>query len=261
MRQIYISSTHRWKGSFKELLKTAHEYGIGGIELWAQQVDFNNYCLEEYVSLAKVYHLDTIIHSKSWDLNFASLNESIRRASIEEIKQSIRLAKQVNAKEITIHPPRETICGLKSFHLDLTYKGLKELYDYSCEMGVQISLEIMEKIPKELVTTDKALYEVTRDLYDKLSYTLDLAHCSAESEFFTYLTSIPGISKLHISNKIGNKLHTPLQNGDFDINKLMPLLKNIGIPIVIEGFNDEVSCSELIDNLNFLKQLKENEGC
>lgn len=261
MKQIYISSTHMWNGTVEEMLKIAYQYELGGIELWAQQVEQNKYSIDKYISLAKEYHLNTTVHSKSWDLNFASLNEGIRLASIEEIKKSIRLAKQLHAKEITVHPPRETICGLKPIHLELAYQGLKQLYEYSCEMEVTLSLEIMEKIPKELVTSDISLGETTRDLYNKLSYTLDLAHCTNEDEFFAYLKKIPNISKLHISNKIGNKLHTLLSEGDYNFAELFPVLEKLNIPMVVEGFGDKEPYLGLIKNLNYIKKLKENKPC
>ncbi len=261
MKQIYFSSTYMWNSSLEEIVKTAYKYGLGGIELWAQQVEYNQYCMEEYISLTNEYHLNTTIHSKSWDLNFASINEGIRRASIEEIKKSIRLAKQIRAKSVTVHPPRETICGLRPFHLELAYQGIKELYRYSCEMEIELSLEILEKIPKELITSAQSLYEVTRDLYDKLSYTLDIAHCTDTAEFFAYLKRIPRISKLHISNKMGNKLHTPLKRGDFNFSAIIPLLEKSDIPMVIEGFSNEAPYLDLLENLDFIKMLKEKELC
>lgn len=258
MNQIFLSSTNMWSASLEDMMHLVQTFHLKGIELWAQQFESKKHSITEYLALSKAYQIDTIIHSTSWDLNFASLNESIRHASLKEIKKSILLAKQVQAKEVTIHPPRQTIGGMKQYHVELAYQGLRELYYFSEENGICLSLEIMEKKPKELITTDKELLEITRDLYDKFSYTLDLAHCENETEFIGYLNTIPHISKLHISNKIGYKLHTDLPNGDFNFTTIMPIINKLDIPMVLEGFHNEAPFIEVMDNLNFLKHVKEN---
>ena len=76
------------------------------------------------------------------------------------------------------------------------------------------------------------------DLFDQFVYTLDVAHCDSEEEVLSTLQNYRSrISKLHISNRKGPKFHTPLNEGDYDMEKLLPELARYNLPMVIEGLD------------------------
>ena len=257
MEHIYFSSTLMWNAALPEIFRTADALGAEGIELWAQQFESRRYSAAECLDLLGCYPLRIFVHSKTWDLNFASVNRRIREVSLREIRRSIDLAARLNAPEITVHPPRESLCGDRPYYRELAYRGLREILQYGREAGVAVSLEVMEKIPRELMTTREAARGLTRDLYREFSYTVDVAHCDGEEELEDFLLNLPGVSKLHISNRRGGNYHTMLSDGDFSFSKLWPMLESRGLPMVVEGFDHTDQYLMLQENMKYIRKLKE----
>jgi sugar phosphate isomerase/epimerase len=247
-----------WNAALPELFRCAHLLGVQGIELWAQQFESRGYCEEECLQLMDQYPVKTFVHSKTWDLNFASMNRCMREASIGEIKASIDLAAKLHATEITVHPPRESLCGNLPFYRELAYQGLTEILSYARRRNVEVSLEVMEKIPKEMMTTLQQVQELTRDLYPDFSYTVDVAHCDDAAEVRDFLQELPRISKLHISNRRGSTYHTVLSDGDFSFPELLPSLQDSGLPMVVEGLDTSKEYTMLYDNMTYIQSLKES---
>ncbi|MVB11198.1 hypothetical protein CAFE_19060 [Caprobacter fermentans] len=258
MNQIFFSSTLMWSAALPELFRAAREFQAEGIELWAQQFDSRGYREAECLSLLDRCPLPIFVHSKTWDLNFASVNRRIRRASLDEIRNSIDLAAKLHARELTVHPPRESLCGNRPLYQELAYRGLEEIFRYASRSGVSVSLEMMEKIPKEIMTTPDDVREITRGLYREFSYTVDVAHCDNEKELFNHLRDLPKVSKIHISNRRGATYHTLLSDGDFSFRRLWPALEHSGCPMVIEGFDASGQYTMLRENMKYIKKLKEN---
>lgn len=254
--KMYFSSTLLWGCSLEEMFQKWEQYGVRNVELWAEQMVCSNLCPKTYRKYAEQAGITTVVHSKSWDLNYASLNEGIRKASIEEIKKGIDMAVEVGAKEITVHPPRQTVNNIDPNVYQLAYEGIKELHLYGKEKGVVFSLEIMEKIPKEIITSDVQLKQVVGDMYHELEYTLDTAHCTNEEEIFAYLENIAHIGKIHISNKMGTKLHTPLYSGDFDFKTMLFKLLSHDIPLSVEGLDTGSEYKLLEETINFIESLE-----
>lgn len=261
MTEIYFSSTLMWNSSLEEIFKKAYLNGFTGIELWAQQFATQKFVAAHYQRLQEIYPIKTMIHSFSWDLNIASLNEAIREASLNQIYKSIDLANNLGALEVTVHPGKETICGLKNFHEALLQDSLKKILTYAQKTKIDVSLEIMEKIPKELITTDLALKRILGDVYHAFTYTVDIAHCMNECEALQYLKRIDRLSKIHISNKCGNKLHSVLNKGDYDFSELIFKLAEKKKPLVIEGYDDSQASFMLNTNINFIRSIKEDFLC
>ena len=82
MKDMFVASTLFWQTSLQDMTRQIKTDGLTGLEMWAQQFFYQNYDIEEYKTLAEAYGLRTLVHSCSWDLNLASINESIRQASV-----------------------------------------------------------------------------------------------------------------------------------------------------------------------------------
>lgn len=82
---------------------------LTGSNWWAQHAETKKLDLETIHRLKKELGLNIVVHAKSWDLNYAALNDAVRRASVEEIKSSVDLAVELGADEVTVHPPRYTL--------------------------------------------------------------------------------------------------------------------------------------------------------
>ena len=218
--------------------KNAKEAGFDGIELWAQQFFARGYDTQEYLRLQALYPLRTCVHSCSWDLNLASMNQGIREMSIKQVEASMRLAAELEAMELTVHPGHMTLPGRREESMKLLQDSLEQIGRLSDRIGVDVSLEIMEKIPKEFVTDAQSMEEAAGSRKKQFFYTLDIAHCDSEEEPFHILDQMKRISKIHISNRKGKCYHTPLENGDFSFKEMLPQLLAYGLPLVTEGYDD-----------------------
>ena len=97
MEKLYYSSTLMWGASPQQILFRAARAGVAGLEIWAQQADTFGWQPEMLGELARRAGLKLLVHAKSWDLNFAALNEGVRRASVEELKRSLEFASRCGA--------------------------------------------------------------------------------------------------------------------------------------------------------------------
>jgi sugar phosphate isomerase/epimerase len=257
MAELYFSSILMWNAPLDEIFKTACENGFAGIELWAQHFVSRGYDAGEYVKLGACYPVKTILHSFSWDLNLASLNDAIREASVRETQKAVGLANLLGAGEITVHPGRETLrlAGERELCDQKLSASLGEIEAYARRQDVRVSLEIMEKKDGEFIVSPEAMERLTAGMPGRFCHTLDVAHCDSEEEIFFALERLRGISKIHISNRTGKKLHTPLREGDYEFRTLLPRLKKYGLPLVVEGFDESRAFEILKDSIVYLKEI------
>lgn len=253
MRQVFVSSTLFWNASLDEIFRKVYDEGYDGIEFWAQHFWERQYDVNEYLRLSALYPLQTAVHSCSWDLNLSSMNEGIRKESVCQVEQSMDLAKRLNAIEITVHPGHMTIAGSRDESMKRLQKSLDEIAAYSKKCGIDVSLEIMEKIPKEFITDPAAMLEAVGAHEKEFYFTLDAAHCDSEQEPFEILNTLNRVSKIHISNRLGKKYHTPLDVGDYDFKKLLPELSAYDLPLVVEGYDTSRNFHIFNENTQFLK--------
>lgn len=253
--KLMLSTTLMWGAKAEDFFQIVKEYDLYGLEIWHQQTESTDL---DGASLAQGVHKlgkSCCVHAKSWDLNFASLNKEIRHASIKAVQSSIDFAASIGATEVTVHPPHATLPMVKEESVITGRDSLCEILDYADKKGVVISLELMEKIPKMLVTSIEEYVEFVGELSDRLTTTLDLAHTDSAEEFLTSLKTLPNLSKLHISNRYPHQYHTPLNDGIFDFHLLLPSLTAANLPMVIEGL-DQAPFLLTRENLNYLKELK-----
>lgn len=256
MANIYLSSTLLWRGSLEEIFDNVFRFGSDGIELWSQQFFYRKFDIGEFEKLAALYPLKNCVHSQSWDLNISSVNDGIRKQSVAEVKKSVELAYQLGLDEVTVHPGHRTISGTEVSYGAYLHESLREILEYAQKRKIDVSLEIMEKIPREFVTTMDAMKAVCGDMFDQFVYTLDVAHCDGEEEILSTLQNYrPRISKIHISNRKGSRFHTPLDEGDYDMEKLLPELARYNLPMVIEGLDSSRDFSAAKQNIQFVQHI------
>ena len=106
---------------------------------------------------------------------------------LHEVKKSVELAYQLGLDEVTVHPGHCTISGIGVSYGAYLKESLREILEYAQKWKIDVSLEIMEKIPREFVTTMDAMKEVCGDMFDQFVYTLDVAHCDSEEEILSIL--------------------------------------------------------------------------
>ncbi len=257
MSQMYFSSMLMWNASLDQIFSMAYENGFDGIELWAEQFSARGYSIDEYRKLSSLYPVKTFVHSYSKDLNLAALNIGMLEASIQETKKGIDLTNALGAYELTVHPGQRSLPVDPEGYYQRLYYALEQICCYAKDKFVDVSLEIMEKDGKNFIVSPEEMIKLTGPLFDKFYYTLDVAHCNGEKEVFDALNGMKRISKIHISNRIGNHLHTPLFEGDYSFHELIPKLQCYNLPMVVEGFDADTQFTLLRKNIEFLKTLED----
>ena len=243
-----------WDFTEEEIFDYANKNKLLGIEFWSQQIEDRNLSTKKLRDLSKKFNLDLTLHAKSWDLNLASINERIREVSLKEILDDVNLARNIGAKEITIHPGRFSV----SYNKEIYYKFLKEslntILDYSTKKNINISIEVMEKIKNEFIIDLKSLKKLMGDNYEDFKYTLDISHCDSLEEIYFNLNNIKNISKCHISNRFKDKYHTELERGIFPMEEIIFKIGEKNIPMVIEGMEIGRNNIVLDKNIRYLKE-------
>ena len=259
MKQVFFSSTLMWSAPLQDMAQVVRDHQLAGIEVWAQHFFYHQYDRNVYREYAAKFQMKTFVHRCSWDLNLASLNEGIRQASVQEVIASLHLARDLEASEVTVHPGHMTMPFWPRTSVALFHQSLEQIAEASHALAIPVSLELMEKIPKEFVTSVEAMENAAGDLFDAFYYTLDTAHCDSTAEIRRILNEMPRLSKIHISNRQGPVYHTPLREGDYDFMKLLPVLYSRQLPLVVEGFDAGTGYTILHKNLDFLHEEEQHE--
>ena len=238
---VLASSTLFWSLPPEKWFRYAREYGLAGIEVWAQQLESNSIHAGELRRLARQYGAELTVHSYSWDLNLISMNKAERAVALELTKKAIRLAAFLDAKQVTIHPGRELFPAPGLDYDRLLAKTSSVLGSYAAQWGTTASFEIMEKIQRERLTSAEAVRRMEMAARTSISwkYTVDLAHCDRAGEAESLAVLLNGqISEFHVSNKKGTKRHiADVAAGDFDLPLLLAALAPCGLPYVLEGLD------------------------
>ncbi|MDR1931981.1 MAG: sugar phosphate isomerase/epimerase [Spirochaetales bacterium] len=241
---VFMSSACQWRMKMPDIIRFASSAGFSGLEVWTEHPRGQETALR-LGQMASDSGLRLSAHAASWDLNICSHNAAIRQASINEVKSSIYTAQDLGAEDITIHPGRRGAPAPgKEFYRKILEDSLGEIGRYAERMGMRISLELMEKIPKEFVTTPEEINGLLAALAPlSCGVTLDVAHMDTTEMFFACAAAIPGVNKIHLSNRIGERLHVHAFEGDIDTTAILEYLRDKNLPVIIEG--DSLSQEDL----------------
>jgi sugar phosphate isomerase/epimerase len=147
----------------------------------------------------KSFNLKYTVHSPIVDLNLASLNKSVQKLSIAEIKRSVDLARELDSKIVVVHPGSIPFIS-KPFEKEAIAKSresMKICKDYGEDLGVTIAIENMPKIEGFLYQDIYELNKLLKEL--EMDMTLDVAHAATngfkEEEFY-----FDSVKHMHLSD-------------------------------------------------------------
>lgn len=259
-----VSSTMLWSLPPEDWFRIAEEEGLAGVEVWAQQLDSRKISADTVRRLAIQHGMAVTVHNYSWDMNLISLDASMRAAAVALTKKGIELAAFFHAPQITIHPGRDGL-GIPGADFDQELAdSFVYLSRYAEEEGVRASFEIMEKIPKERLTSASAVLRVEALTRGRISwgYTEDVAHCDSVEEIFHTAEVLKGrVWEFHVSNKKGTARHIgDVEHGDFQLPQILPKLEAYGLPMALEGFDPSPTAARLYRTLAWLRKGNEELG-
>ena len=252
----FVSSTLFWGLPPERWFELAATHGLDGLEIWIQQMIIQDISPVRIRKLAEESGLSLTAHSYSWDMNLISLSNPMRRSAMKLTRRGIDMAAAIGAEQITIHPGREGL-PLAGINLDkMQAESFLSIGRYGKKMGVPVSFEIMEKIPKERFTSATAMKAVEACTKGEIcwGYTEDIAHCDTEEEIFDIAKTLKGqISEFHISNKKGQARHVAdVRGGDFNLPEITRALSKEGLPMVLEGYDPSMQAERFEDTWAWL---------
>lgn len=253
---FFVSTTMLWGLPPAEWFRIAAEEGLGGVEVWAQQLESQGIAAEEVLKLSVQYGLTVTVHNYSWDLNLISLSRPMREAAAALTKKGIDLASYLHAPQVTTHPGRDGLAVPGADFDQLLADSFVVLSRYAEEEGTRISFEIMEKIPKERFTSAAEALRVESCAAGPIrwGYTEDIAHCDSVEEIFHTASVLKGrIGEFHLSNKKGAVRHVgDVRHGDFPLPAIAERLSAYGLPFALEGFDPSRKAERLYETLSWL---------
>jgi len=251
-----VSSMFFHEYTCQEIFRFVSASGLTGMEFWVETPHFwlRDCPVDEILACRRDQpELPTInLHAPILDLNPCSINPAVAAVSIDYALRSIRMAEQVGAEVITVHPGRRTAKRPPS-DADLVRfdRYITALREAAKKTGVKVSMENMEPIINSLLCTPQRM----RELLDEerwLHFTLDVAHAIAGSpaDVFTYIDLCGDrLANVHISRAEGKRLHLPLDNSP-DMAEVIGALRDhkYAGPLTLE-----------IEDLNFDRPLTSQE--
>lgn len=248
--KLYFSSSLMWGKPFADILQEASRIGAEGVEVWAEQFWLQQESPAAIYSLKQELGLEFTLHACSWDINIHSINEGIRRQSVQEISKSFALAKQLGAHNVTVHPGRQSTPGLMNHSLSVYI----ELAMKAAEHGCTLSLEQMEETPKELFSEPEQINALSHFLPEEVKVTFDTAHVPLTINPYDYLKKLERVNKIHLSDTSLNKYHVALGEGRLYLPDMLSILSKTNLPVVLEGLDQSENNDLLSRHLDYLQK-------
>lgn len=200
------------------------------------------------------YNFKTSVHSPLSDINIASLNESIRKASIKEIKDSINLASKIDASVVVVHPGHMAFLA-REFPDEImknSLKSLKECSKYAEEHGISLCVENMPDMEGLICKNLDELYELTHEL--EVLMTLDVGHAHNMGLSVDEMLKYDNIGHIHLSDNDGSfDNHDAIGSKNIDFELLFKSLNNgkfEGVCVIEVKKQDEI-----LNSLDYINKM------
>ena len=205
------------------------------------------------VDLLNSYNFKYTVHSPIIDLNIASLNKSIQKTSIDEIKKSIDLAKELNSDIVVVHPGTIPFLA-RPYEKNVLAKCRESLIicgNYARDSGIEIAVENMPNIEGFIYQDINKLNDLLKDL--DMYMTLDIGH-AATCGFLASQMYFESIKHVHLSdNNHDFDMHYGLGEGSIDFKTTIDIFeKNSYDGVYVIEVNDKDS---IIKSIDYLKKL------
>jgi sugar phosphate isomerase/epimerase len=197
------------------------------------------------------YDVKITVHSPLSDINIASYNDTIRRSSVSQIKNSIDVASSLEPGIVVVHPGHVPILG-KKFEdkiLKNSIESIGECSRYAAERDVMLCVENMPDIEGLLCKDINQLDKIVEEL--EAYITLDVGHANNMKFPVSEMLRSPRIKHIHLSDNDGSfDNHNALGSASIDFEYLFKELRRIGYDgILVIEVKDSQAVSESLDFL------------
>lgn len=256
MPQYSVSSMYFHEYKISDIFDFASDAGCSSMEFWIETPDFwlnglpaDN--LKEIIAQHKKIRQITV-HSPVLDINPCSVNPDIAEVSIQSAERSIKIAEEINAPIITIHPGRRTAKrppGERDKKRLCYY--LQRVKNAQDKKKIKVAIENMQPKVNALLYSTETLKEILEN-ETWLYFTFDIAHAiqNSKKEAIKFVDLFfEKIENIHVSGTEGKKTHTLPKNCD-DANEVLNYLSDC-------GYNKHLTLE--IEDLNFKSHLDSKE--
>ena len=205
--------------------------------------------------LVNSYNFKTSVHSPLSDINIASLNGSIRKASVKEIKNSIDLAYKIDASVVVVHPGHMAFL-VREFRDELiqcSLKSIKECSKYAEDHGISLCVENMPDMEGMICKSLDELYGLTQEI--GASMTLDVGHANNMGLSIGEMLKYDNIGHIHLSDNDGSfDNHDAIGSKNIDFKSLFKGLKEAkfdGVCVIEVKKQDEI-----LKSIDYIKSIK-----
>ena len=216
---------------FGEWVREAKELGFDFIELLSEWPHYlTRYNLLLFREVLDSYGMKVTVHAPFSDINIASFNERIRKASLEIIRGTLELSAELEALAVTIHPGHCSPVSIKNRreYLEIHRESLRKIARWSEEYGVKIGVENMPRFPILDAQNCERLAEIIEGV--EIGVTFDVGHLNTTTKNFDRFLKLFGnrIIHLHLHDNSGKAdEHLPVGDGTVPWEKLIPKLPEV----------------------------------
>lgn len=253
MGKIYISQLFP-EDKVSEILKDYDigieiiEFGIG-YTLDKDDNGISEYC-EKMGDLIKNKSLS--IHGPFLDLNTASFDNMIKKATLTRYNQAYFVAKKLGADRIVFHS-----CYYEDIYFKDVYinNSLDFWREFLSDKDESIKIHIENIYEKDLLVLKELVDKVNSNIF---SICLDIGHanCYSNESLEEIIKSLNNrIGHLHLSNNDGKRdSHCGFNNGNIDILMTLDLIDKYcndpSMTIEVNNFNEAVESLSIMMNRN-----------
>ena len=259
--KISLSTKILWQVNLIDSLKLIKEKGYDGAEIWEYQIHRDIEDLSWFKKYLQQLELEITLHSPNDDINLSSTNNEIRKVSVKQIEESIRLASKLGLKIITVHPGRKTSSKDNLNQIwELQIDSFNQLVKVAEEHDVFLGIENMESRAKEMIIFPKDINRLISNIRSKcVGITLDLAHIATIGSLTVkeYISELQEkIIHAHLSDSNNTITHLPLGWGSSNLFRMLSALqKKYDKNVVIEGYVPGKEIEVLENNINIWQKI------
>ena len=247
--KIGVSTLALFPMSLKEILDYLESINVKYCELMLEY-PYN----EIDPDLVNSYSIKTSIHTPLSDVNIASLNESIRKASVEEVIKSINLASKVGSEALVVHPGHMAFLARKFQEKirENSLISLKECSRFAEERGIKLCVENMPDMEGMICKDLDELNELVQEIGALM--TIDVGHAHNVGISIDEILKYDNIGHIHLSDNDGSfDNHNAVGSKDIDFKSLFEGLnkKKFDGILVVEVTNK----NEILESLDYIQKL------
>ena len=178
---------------------------------------------EKFLEITPSYNVRFSVHAPLSDVNIASLNPEMRKESIKQISETIKIASELDIHLITMHPghlsPLAVLVPEKI--REINKNSVKQISKTAKEYNVTVALENM---PNQRITTSHSLKELLEIADSNVEICFDIGHANTNNNIHEFL-DYGKFANVHIHDNIGkNDPHLVIGEGNIDFRNVLKKL-------------------------------------